>query len=109
MFTFRIIYSVFIDGQILSSFYTVTQVFSFALVKTWETPDFLFCYLLGKKMVDPEVNFSKATLTYLYSPLIFALLLSTSLHVQWRESAKCPVSREVKDCRKQQHTAAEIW
>jgi len=42
----------------------------------------LFSYLLVRQMVDPEINFSKDILTYLYSRLlysmsIFAWLLST--------------------------------
>lgn len=65
----------------------------FELVKTWEAHDFLFYHLLLRKMVDSEVNFSKAILTYLYSPLTysmptFTLLLSTT--------SPCAVVRSAK-------------
>lgn len=61
--------SAFIDSQILSSFYITTKILCLDLAKTWETRDFLFAYLLVRKMVDPEINFSQAILTYLYSLL----------------------------------------
>ena len=58
--------------------------------KNQKTNDFLFSYLLVRQMVDPEINFSKDILTYLYSRLlysmsIFAWLLSPPPHVQCRE------------------------
>lgn len=85
--------------------------------KTWQTHDFLFSYLLVRKMVDPEMNFSKARLTYLYSLLnysmsIYTLLLSTtSLCAAERmcQDLSGPVSQEVKDCLRQHHTEAERW
>lgn len=89
----------------------------FDLARSWETYDFLFSYLLVRKMVDAEVNFSKDVLTYLYSLLtysmpIFTLLLSTTSPCAVErtcQESSYPVSREVKDCLRQQHTEAERW
>lgn len=113
----KIMYSAFIDSQILSSFYIITNILCLDLAKTWETRDFLFSYLLVRKMVDAGINFSQAILTYLYPLLtysmpIFTLLLSTTSPCaveRMCQDPSGPVPWEVKDCLRQQHTEAEKW
>ena len=74
MFTFKTIYSAFIYSHIFSSFYIFAKLFCFDLAKkTRRLMISLFSYLLVRQMVDPEINFSKDILTYLYSRLLYSM------------------------------------
>lgn len=94
-----------------------TKVTCSDLAKTWETRDFLFYCLLIRNLTGPVVNLSKDILPYLYSSLMYSmpiftfLLNTTSPCVLERtcQDPSGPVSREVKDCLRQQPTAAESW